>query len=92
MKFPIIDISGYLAGDVQAKDRIASEFRKACENQGFLQVVGHSVPVALQSRYIACLAEFFALPASEKEKVSQSKSKCHRGYERLGRQKLDECA
>lgn len=90
VEIPIIDISAYLAGNVQAKARIVNDFRNACENQGFLQVVGHSVPADLQSRYLASLAEFFALPAQEKEKVAQSKSKCHRGYERIGGQKLDE--
>lgn len=90
VEIPIIDISGYLAGDVQAKARVVDQFRSACENQGFLQVVGHSVPADLQSRYMASLAEFFALPAEEKEKVAQDKSKCHRGYERVGGQKLDE--
>ena len=90
VEIPVINISGYLAGDVQAKHHIVSEFRNACENQGFLQVIGHSVPASLQSQYTATLAEFFSLPAQEKEKVSQSKSKCHRGYERLGGQKLDE--
>lgn len=90
VEIPIIDISGYLAGDVRAKSRIVDELRNACENQGFLQVVGHSVSADLQSRYMASLAEFFALPAEEKEKVAQSKSQCHRGYERIGGQKLDE--
>ena len=90
VEIPIIDISGYLAGNAQAKSRIVNDFRNACENQGFLQVVGHSVPAELQSRYMAILAEFFALPAEEKEKVSQNISECHRGYERVGGQKLDE--
>lgn len=90
VEIPIIDMSGYLAGDIQAKARIVDQFRSACENQGFLQVIGHSVPADLQSRYMASLAEFFALPAAEKEKVAQDKSKCHRGYERVGGQKLDE--
>jgi len=90
VKIPIIDISGYLSGDAQAKEKVVEEIRDACENQGFLQVVGHSVPQELQDRYIAAVAEFFALPLLEKEKVSQTKSKCHRGYERLGGQKLDE--
>ncbi|EXJ92800.1 hypothetical protein A1O3_01354 [Capronia epimyces CBS 606.96] len=87
---PIIDISGYLAGDPDAKRKAAAEFRQACENQGFLQVVGHSVPEAIQQRFLAGIASFFALPLSQKEKVSQTKSKCHRGYERVGGQKLDE--
>ena len=53
VEIPIINISGYLAGDEKAKGRIVDEFRNACENQGFLQVVGHSVPADLQSRFMA---------------------------------------
>ena len=90
VQIPIIDISGYLAGDVQAQSRIVNDFRRACEDQGFLQVIGHSVPADLQSRYMSSLAAFFALPTEEKEKVNLNQSKCHRGYERIGSQKLDQ--
>jgi isopenicillin N synthase-like dioxygenase len=87
---PIIDISGYLSGDEVAKKAVADEIRDAYENQGFLQVIGHSVSSDIQDRYLAAIAEFFALPLSEKEKISQTKSECFRGYERIGGQKLDE--
>lgn len=90
IEIPIIDISGYLSGDPEGKKRAAQEFRQACENQGFLQVVGHSVPKEVQDRFLAAIARFFALPVTEKEKVSQQNSKCYRGYERVGGQKLDE--
>lgn len=90
VEIPIIDISGYLAGDPEAKRRTALEIRNACENQGFLQVVGHSVTEEVQKNFLDAIDRFFALPVSEKEKVSQSKSKCHRGYERIGGQRLDE--
>ncbi|EXJ90964.1 hypothetical protein A1O1_04071 [Capronia coronata CBS 617.96] len=90
VEIPIIDISGYLAGDAEARRKAALQIRHACENQGFLQVVGHSVSQEIQHRFLAAIARFFALPVSEKEKVSQSLSKCHRGYERIGGQKLDE--
>ncbi len=90
VEIPIIDISGYLAGDPEGKARAVREFREACENQGFLQVVGHSVPKDVQDRFLAAVARFFALPVTEKDKVSQERSKCHRGYERVGGQKLDE--
>jgi isopenicillin N synthase-like dioxygenase len=90
VEIPIVNISGYLAGDPEAKKKAASEFRSACENQGFLQVVGHSVPPDVQERFLSAIARFFALPLSEKTKVSQEKSKCYRGYERIGGQKLDE--
>ncbi len=90
VRIPIIDLSGYFAGDAEAKARIVEEFRDACENQGFLQVVGHSVPADVQARFIAALAEFFAQPLETKEKVGLSKSECNRGYEHIGGQKLDE--
>ena len=87
IKIPIIDISGYLANDTRAQPRI---IRHACEDQGFLQITGHSVPSDLQTRYMTSLATFFALPTAEKEKVNLSQSKCRRGYERIGSQKLDQ--
>lgn len=90
VRIPVIDITGYLSGDEVAKKRVVEEVRDACENEGFLQVIGHTVPRELQDRYIDALREFFALPLEEKNKVSQSKSPCSRGYERLGGQKLDE--
>jgi isopenicillin N synthase-like dioxygenase len=87
---PIIDISGYISGDEKSKRAVAEQIRDACETQGFLQVVGHTVPTELQARFIKAIAEFFALPLSEKNKVAQTNSKCYRGYERIGGQKLDE--
>ncbi|KAI9371274.1 hypothetical protein BJX61DRAFT_543813 [Aspergillus egyptiacus] len=87
---PVIDISGYLAGNEEAKLQAAAEFRRACEKQGFLQIVGHNVSQEIRERFLSQVARFFALPLSEKEIVSQANSKCHRGYERLGGQKLDE--
>jgi isopenicillin N synthase-like dioxygenase len=90
VKIPIIDVSGYLAGDPKATVACAAELREACENQGFLQVIGHSVPEATQKKFLDAIARFFALPMEEKEKLSQSNSPCYRGYERIGGQKLDE--
>ncbi|ORY10480.1 putative gibberellin 20 oxidase [Clohesyomyces aquaticus] len=87
---PIIDVSGFLAGDAKATASAALELRNACENQGFLQVIGHSVPVYTQKKFLAAITAFFALPLEEKEKLSQSNSPCYRGYERVGGQKLDE--
>ncbi|KAL6241190.1 hypothetical protein RBB50_011869 [Rhinocladiella similis] len=90
VKIPVIDISGYLAGNPEAKRQTALEVRDAYENQGFLQVVGHSVPPKVQERFLSAIARFFALPLPDKQKVSQENSKCYRGYERVGGQKLDE--
>lgn len=87
---PVLDISGHLAGDPKATAACAAELRSACENQGFLQVIGHSVSPSTQKNFLDAIASFFALPLKEKEKISQSNSPCYRGYERIGGQKLDE--
>jgi len=90
LKVPIVDISGYVSGDAKSKALVAAQIHDAYTTAGFLQITGHTVTPALQVRFLSAIASFFALPLSEKEKVSQSLSKCHRGYERIGGQKLDE--
>jgi isopenicillin N synthase-like dioxygenase len=87
---PLINIFAYLAGDPTATKSCAAELRSACENQGFLQVVGHSVSPAIQNRFLTAIAAFFALLLLEKAKLSQNNSPCHRGYQKIGGQKLDE--
>ncbi|RDW68773.1 isopenicillin N synthase family dioxygenase [Aspergillus mulundensis] len=90
VRIPIIDISGYLAGDATSKAKAVLEIRSACEEQGFLQITGHNVPPSIQEAFLTQIAKFFSLPLDEKERVSQAHSPCHRGYERIGGQKLDE--
>ncbi|KAF2875258.1 putative gibberellin 20 oxidase [Massariosphaeria phaeospora] len=87
---PVINVSGYLVGDPKATAACAAALRDACENQGFLQVVGHSVPEITQKNFLYAITRFFALLQDEKETLSQDNSPCHRGYERIGGQKLDE--
>lgn len=87
---PIIDISGYLAGDATGKAAVAAEVREAYHNQGFLQIIGHGVTEDLQARFLKVVAAFFALPTNEKLKLSAELSPCFRGYERVSGQKLDE--
>lgn len=90
LKIPVINLSGFLKGDVDAKVACAAELRDAMENVGFLQVVGHSVSADLQKRFIEAVAAFFALPMEEKQKIGQDKSSCNRGYERVGVEHLEE--
>ena len=90
LEIPVINISGYLHGDEVARKACAKEIRHAFEEVGFLQIVGHSVSADLQKRFIEVVAKFFALPMSEKAKISQDKSACNRGYERIGVERLEE--
>lgn len=86
---PVIDISGYLSGDTEQAARIAQSLRSACQSPGFFQIIGHNVPSQLRSQLLAKLAEFFALPASVKQSLHRGQSKCLRGYETVGEQRLE---
>jgi isopenicillin N synthase-like dioxygenase len=58
---PTIDLSGEPAG-------VAEEVRRACENVGFLTVVGHGVDSQLIEEVAARSRAFFDLPDAEKER------------------------
>ncbi|KIW10752.1 hypothetical protein PV08_10051 [Exophiala spinifera] len=90
LEIPVIDISGFLRGDDDAKKACALELRSALENVGFFQICGHSVSSDLQKRFIQSIADFFALPQTEKDKIGQDKSPCNRGYEAIGVERLEE--
>ncbi|KAF1813558.1 putative gibberellin 20 oxidase [Eremomyces bilateralis CBS 781.70] len=86
---PLIDISGYLNGDKEKAERAVVELRTACQSPGFLQITGHGVTSEIRSQLLQKLAEFFALPAATKQALHRSQSKCLRGYESVGEQKLE---
>ncbi|KAL4779948.1 hypothetical protein BJX76DRAFT_351365 [Aspergillus varians] len=86
---PVIDISGYLEDDAVKTRDIISRIQSACKDPGFLQIIGHSVPAALQAQTLEKLHEFFSLPPNIKKQVHRSQSECLRGYEVLGEQKLE---
>ena len=85
----MIDISGYLKGDEAQTVAIAKELRDACEAPGFFQIVGHGVSSDLRATLLEELAKFYALPMSTKQALHRGKSKCLRGYETVGEQKLE---
>jgi isopenicillin N synthase-like dioxygenase len=62
---PVIDVSGGVAA-------VAGEIDAACRDTGFFLVVGHDVPVELQSRLDALAREFFALDDAEKANIAMS--------------------
>ncbi|KAI1629954.1 putative gibberellin 20 oxidase [Exophiala viscosa] len=89
VEIPLIDISGYIKGDKEQTARIAAELHSACQNPGFFQITGHTVPAELRALLLAKLAEFYRLPTSQKNALHRSQSKCLRGYEMLGEQRLE---
>ncbi|OAR05656.1 hypothetical protein LLEC1_04915 [Akanthomyces lecanii] len=89
MEIPVIDVSGYFTGSEPEKQHIARELHAACCAPGFFQITGHTVPAELQQRLLSVLPSFFALPQEKKAALHRSNSKCLRGYEQVGAQKLE---
>lgn len=89
LEIPIINIAGYLDGDVEKTAQIAQELQSACQSPGFFQIIGHRVSTELRQQLFSRMVEFFALSSSSKQALNRSQSKCLRGYESVGQQKLE---
>jgi isopenicillin N synthase-like dioxygenase len=77
---PIIDISPYVrGGSAEEKARVAAEMDAACRTVGFIQVVGHGIPVEASDGLAAAIDEFFALPLDVKKHYVAPRG-INRGY------------
>lgn len=65
-EIPILSLGDYLAGRESALEALAMALRRAQENIGFYYIVDHGVPSEVIASAFAALAEFFALPETEK--------------------------
>ncbi len=68
------------------------DLRQACEEVGFLSVVGHGVPEEVVERAFATARRFFALPVEQKGFATLDSGVLNRGYDGFGSQKLDPAA
>ena len=67
---PVLDLTGYLAGEPGARVRLGHELREALEEIGFFYVINHGVPKALIDRTFAETARFHALPLERKTAIA----------------------
>lgn len=65
-EIPLIDVAGYLAGELGAAERAAAQVRFAFEHVGFYYLAGHGVPQSLIDTAYAEAARFHALPLEAK--------------------------
>ncbi len=68
-EIPTLDLGPYLAGDIDARERLAVTLREIQQTIGFYVVENHGVPAEPIERAYAALEEFFALPLEEKLKL-----------------------
>jgi isopenicillin N synthase-like dioxygenase len=83
---PVIDIAPFLEGTPAAKRDVAAEVARACEEIGFLTVVGHRVREDLTERMYEVSREFFDLPLAEK--LRSRAADPSRGYRPMGDESL----
>ncbi len=88
-EIPVIDFGPFLSGDLAARQRVAGAIAQACRHIGFFYVVNHGVARELIGRTLAQAKRFFDQPAEVKERISITRSACHRGYFSLGGENLD---
>lgn len=86
---PVVDISGLRSPDLEDRRAVAAELNRACEEVGFLSVVGHGVPPAVIDGAFAAARRFFALPPERKAFSSLTDGVLNRGYDGIGSQQLD---
>jgi len=79
---PIIDLR-------QDEAVLIEQLRYACEDVGFMQVVGHGVCEDLQRRHMELQEKFFKLPQQLKERLRLCEESPVRGYFGVGGEDLD---
>ncbi|XP_057836524.1 protein DMR6-LIKE OXYGENASE 1 [Cryptomeria japonica] len=60
---PVIDLKNL---DGPARKSVVNEIKRACEEDGFFQIVNHGVPEALMKRMMDVAKEFFEMPPEDR--------------------------
>jgi isopenicillin N synthase-like dioxygenase len=81
--FPIIDLTGVLAGDPDACAAAAQRVGDACASTGFFLVSGHGVEQAVIDEMYGATARFFALDPARKQPWKSPVGSLYRGYEEV---------
>ncbi|KAI2627740.1 putative gibberellin 20 oxidase [Hypoxylon sp. NC1633] len=91
VSIPVIDISGYIAGDLSRTTRIVEQLNTACRAPGFFQIIGHDVPAESRTRLFDKVAQFYDLPLTTKSALRRGLSaNGARGYEAIGTMTLED--
>lgn len=86
---PVVDISALPTDDPAARSRVGRAIRAACQDKGFMYVVGHGVDPVLRAQVLEQAALFFEQTETRKMAISMANSICNRGYEPMRGQTLE---
>jgi isopenicillin N synthase-like dioxygenase len=65
-RIPVIDVGGFLAGTPGARQVVADQVARTCEDTGFLVIANHGIDQALIDGAFAAASQFFDLPEARK--------------------------
>lgn len=65
------DLIAFYGTDPEAKTNLIEQFRQACEDFGFFQLINHNIPPGLQESVINQAKDLFDLPTETKEKYDK---------------------
>jgi isopenicillin N synthase-like dioxygenase len=86
---PVIDVTALRDRPPGALRELAAAIGAAARDTGFFTIRNHGIDPAVTARMFAAAAEFFTLPAAEKDRVAKGRSTTKVGYIRLGREAAD---
>jgi isopenicillin N synthase-like dioxygenase len=76
---PIVDIGRWRHGDELERAAVAAEVDAACRSVGFIQILGHGIPIAVTDAFAAAMDDFFALELDTKKAYIAPRG-ANRGY------------
>ncbi len=86
MNIPVVDLSDFLSGDKNRKQKFVQELGKAYEEVGFVAVKNHGIPDNLIADLYKYVQQFFSLPSEQKLKYEKKELAGQRGYTSFGRE------
>jgi len=89
LAIPVVDVSGLADRDPDVRLSTAAALGRACEDVGFLSVVGHGIPQGVIDDAFATARRFFALPLERKAVTTLTDGVLNRGYDGVASQQLD---
>ncbi|PHH68204.1 hypothetical protein CDD80_177 [Ophiocordyceps camponoti-rufipedis] len=84
---PLIDFSRFVSGSPDERLSAARAMLQGFKSAGFIYLKNHPIPAEVLSRTFSRSADFFALPAAEKQALGWTTPEANRGYSALGREK-----
>jgi len=83
---PSVDLSDFLSGDAERKNKFVQELGKAYEEIGFVAVRNHGISDELIDNFYSRIKDFFALPEDTKKKYEIEGGGGQRGYTSFGKE------